>query len=263
MLKLLMSRKKITPLCEIEGNEIPIDKDGYVSLTALWRAAGSDPNKAPYEWLRQDEVLELLEIIEEEETVTGSNRNTKRRQPIKTRTGRSKAYEQGTWAIEIVAIKYGEYLSARYGLRVARGFREFEREKHNPDLKAKRAIEGYQAQGKSLKWVGLRLDGIVERKKFCSVLQKRGVKGPGWGSCTNGIYKSIGGTAKSLVRLKGLTIKQNLRDHLTDVELAAVQLSEVIATQEIEEKNARGNKELIKECKKAGNRVNRIFEKDE
>ena len=38
------------------GTEIRKDNEGRVSLTDLWKAAGSDENKKPVLWLRQEQT---------------------------------------------------------------------------------------------------------------------------------------------------------------------------------------------------------------
>ena len=46
-----------------QGYEIRSKDGGFVNLTSAWKATGAVESKAPKYWLRQDNVVELIEIV--------------------------------------------------------------------------------------------------------------------------------------------------------------------------------------------------------
>lgn len=119
-----------------------------------------------------------------------------------------------------------------------------------------------RATPESLKRIETRLQGKKIRVSFTAILQDRGVT-EGWqfGACTNAIYRPIlGGDAKQLKEERGLAKKENVRDHLSGVELAAVMLAENLALETIKNENATGFNQCHKASAKAGDRVKRVFE---
>lgn len=91
--------------------------DERVNLTDMWRAAGSDKAKSPYEWLRQDGTVQFLEYLGETLN-TGQGRVEKNAAPNGVsydlvhvdRGGR----EPGTWAHWQVGMAYAKYLSPEF-----------------------------------------------------------------------------------------------------------------------------------------------------
>lgn len=85
-------------------NRITVRLTGYFwCLNDMHRAAGSDPNKRPNDWLRSAQAQELIAFL-----TTGNSRSL-----VETVEGR----KGGTWADRRVAIAYAKYLSAEFHAR--------------------------------------------------------------------------------------------------------------------------------------------------
>ncbi|OZI07991.1 hypothetical protein BWI93_11590 [Siphonobacter sp. BAB-5385] len=101
---------------------------------------------------------------------------------------------------------------------------------------------------------------MATRKAFTSTLATHGVKQEGYRNCTNAVYAGLFGGTSEVVRMKkGLEKSQNIRDHLSRVELAAVQLAESLATENIENHSLRGNAQCELACTRASKSVGRAI----
>jgi DNA-damage-inducible protein D len=100
-------------------------------------------------------------------------------------------------------------------------------ETENPELGFERMTELYKAKGYSNEWVAQRLKTIEVRKELTDEWKDRGIKeGQEYSILTATIAKGTFGLNPSEHSdLKGLK-KQNLRDHMTPIELIFTALSE-------------------------------------
>ena len=110
-------------------------------------------------------------------------------------------------------------------------------ETENPELLSKRQAEIYKAKGYSDEWIGRRVQSMDTRKELTTEWKNRGVKeGHEYSILTATIAKgTFGLTPSEHSKFKGLD-KENLRDHMTSVELILTALSEE-ATKAITIKN--------------------------
>lgn len=114
-------------------------------------------------------------------------------------------------------------------------------------------IDFYLSKGYSLEWIEIRIKAIINRKKLTKVWKDGGIKDNiEYAILTNEIYKEWSGmTAKDYKKYKGIR-KENLRDNMTDIEVALTDLGE-IATREIAKENKpQGMKENRKTAKMGG-----------
>ena len=119
---------------------------------------------------------------------------------------------------------------------------EHQAEIKNPSLSIDKAITNYQKQGKSLKWIQSRTDGQIIRHIYTDTLKSHGVTKYGYATCTNAIYRPIlSCTAKGFLKKNNLPSDANPRDIMSVVELMEVSLSEALASEGIERKDAYGN----------------------
>ena len=97
----------------------------------------------------------------------------------------------------------------------------------NPELGIERIREIYLAKGYTEKWVNTRLKTMDIRKQLTDEWQQRGVKeGQEYAILTSEIAKATFGlTPNEHAKYKGLE-KQNLRDHMTNLELIFTMLGE-------------------------------------
>ncbi len=113
----------------------------------------------------------------------------------------------------------------------------------NPELAAARMREIYKAKGYSDEWIEKRVRGIAVRDELTSEWKKRGVKeGKEYSILTAEISKATFGLSPSDYKtLKGLTKPQeNLRDHMTDLELIFTMLGEASTSEITRNRNAQG-----------------------
>ena len=114
-------------------------------------------------------------------------------------------------------------------------------ENENPELTYERMMELYRAKGYSKEWIKERMQSITTRKALTDEWKNRGVKeGQEYSILTATIAKgTFGLTPSEHGRLKGLE-KQNLRDHMTPLELIFTSLGEEITRSETVEADAQG-----------------------
>ncbi|MHB8579922.1 MAG: BRO-N domain-containing protein [Ignavibacteriaceae bacterium] len=113
----------------------------------------------------------------------------------------------------------------------------------DPELAQTRIREIYKAKGYSDEWIEKRVRGIAVRDELTNEWKKRGVKeGKEYSILTAEISKATFGLVPSeYKKLKGLTKQQeNLRDHMTDLELIFTMLGEASTTEIAQNKNAQG-----------------------
>lgn len=108
-----------------------------ISLTDLWREAGSDENKRPVIWQRQDSTRQLIEALAV--MVKGDLKSL-----LKIKKGKY----GGTYAHKSIALAYAKYLDAKLHVLVNEVFFQRVEEEKNPDLIADRYIMTYQKKGK-------------------------------------------------------------------------------------------------------------------
>jgi DNA-damage-inducible protein D len=114
-------------------------------------------------------------------------------------------------------------------------------ETENPELAIERAKEIYKAKGYSDEWIASRLKSIEVRQQLTAEWQKRGINASkDYSFLTATIAKGTFGLSPSEhSQLKGLE-KQNLRDHMTNLELIFSMLGEESTRMIAEKDNAQG-----------------------
>lgn len=113
----------------------------------------------------------------------------------------------------------------------------------NPELAQARMRQIYKAKGYSDEWIEKRVRGVAIRDELTNEWKKRGVKeGKEYAILTSEISKATFGLAPGdYKKLKGLTKPQeNLRDHMTDLELIFSMLGEAATTEIARKKDAQG-----------------------
>ncbi|MBR4714569.1 MAG: hypothetical protein IKP34_00145 [Bacteroidales bacterium] len=102
----------------------------------------------------------------------------------------------------------------------------------DPELTFQMAVEDYRRQGYSDKWIENRLKSIRTRKELTDEWERSGVKEQkDFATLTNILTKAWSGmTTGEYKRYKGLT-KENLRDNMTNLELALNTLAEAATTE--------------------------------
>jgi len=125
----------------------------------------------------------------------------------------------------------------------------------NPELASRRIREIYKAKGYSDEWIEKRLRGIAVRDELTDEWKKRGVKEQiEFAILTSEISKATFGlTPSEYKELKSLPGKgENLRDHMTDLELIFTMLGEASTTKITKKADAKGFVENKTAAKKGG-----------
>ncbi|WAJ30969.1 KilA-N domain-containing protein [Antarcticirhabdus aurantiaca] len=99
-------------LIELDGSRVSL-KGEMVSLTGLWKAAGSDPSRKPAEWLGQEATKRFVDFLATSLEVSEVGEN---------HFGLVKSQKGGasrgvTWAHWQVALAYAKYLSPEFRVR--------------------------------------------------------------------------------------------------------------------------------------------------
>jgi DNA-damage-inducible protein D len=126
-------------------------------------------------------------------------------------------------------------------------------EAENPELLTDRQTELYRAKGYPDEWIAKRVQSIKTRKELTAEWKKRGItENREYGILTAVIAKgTFGLTPSEHGELKGLE-KQNLRDHMTNLELIFSALSEEATRQLTEKDDAKGYTESYEVAIKGG-----------
>lgn len=111
----------------------------------------------------------------------------------------------------------------------------------NPELAQARMKELYKAKGYSEEWIEKRVRGIAVRQELTDEWKKRNVKeGREYAILTNEISQAtFGKTVEEYKQFKKLD-RQNLRDHMNDLEIIFTMLGEASTTKIARGKNAQG-----------------------
>ena len=126
-------------------------------------------------------------------------------------------------------------------------------ETENPELSFDRMTEIYRAKGHTDKWIKERIQSITTRKQLTDEWKQRGVKeGQEYSILTATIAKGAFGLSPSEhSKLKGLD-KENLRDHMTPIELILTSLSEEVTRMITVKDDAQGFNENLDAAVKGG-----------
>ena len=109
-------------------------------------------------------------------------------------------------------------------------------ETEDPELSFDRAMETYLAKGYTKAWINQRLKSIEVRKELTDEWEKRGVqKGMDFAILTDIITKAWSGKSVKQYKKHKALKKENLRDHMTNLELVLNMLAEA-TTSEISKK---------------------------
>ena len=116
----------------------------------------------------------------------------------------------------------------------------------DPELNFEQAYADYRRLGYSDKWINQRLKSIEVRKELTDEWDRAGVKeGQQYASLTDIITQGWSGkTTGQYKRFKGLK-KENLRDNMTNIELALNTLAEASVTEISKSKNPKGFRQSV------------------
>lgn len=122
----------------------------------------------------------------------------------------------------------------------------------DPELSIDQAVNDYRRLGYSEGWINNRLKSIEVRKALTDEWKRGGVQGQQYATLTDIITKEWSGkTTRQYKNFKGLK-KENLRDNMTNVELALNTLAEASAAEISKQQNPKGLTQNKKVARKGG-----------
>lgn len=123
----------------------------------------------------------------------------------------------------------------------------------DPELSIEQAVRDYRRLGYSEKWINQRIKGVEVRKALTDEWRRAGiVEQKLYAALTSMMTKEWSGmTVKEYKQLKGLK-KENLRDNMTNIELALNMLAEASATNFSQKRNPKGYKQSAAVAKDGG-----------
>jgi len=220
---------------DYNGIQIAFEGKEKISLTDLWKAAGSERTSAPNFWIEQEENQRFIGTI-------AKSLNATLDCIIKTKRGKG----GGTWSHWQIALAYAKYLSPELHMFVNQCFMERLQEENNPELAIsrghERAIRTWKKQGKTDEWIAARIRTINAAKLNNRVLRKHGDDQMVYPMCANAMNRQIlGMEAKQYKEKNNLPIKAATRDFLNDIQLAELELASLVSSKRVQESSVYGN----------------------
>lgn len=122
----------------------------------------------------------------------------------------------------------------------------------DPELSIEQAVADYRRLGYSEAWINQRIRSIEVRKELTDEWQKGGVEGQQYASLTDIITKTWSGmTTRQYKQHKNLH-KENLRDNMTNIELALNTLAEASTTELARQQQPQGFQQNAKVAREGG-----------
>lgn len=136
---------------------------------------------------------------------------------------------------------------------LARVGKERIQEIENPELAIERARLTYEKKGYPKDWIAKRVQGIAIRQKLTDEWDDRGAKSThDYAILTNEIMQNAFGLkVNEYKEYKGLE-RENLRDHMTDLELVITMLGEATTTKLTKDRDSNGMKNLKRDAQDGG-----------
>ncbi|MBO4245274.1 MAG: phage antirepressor protein [Bacilli bacterium] len=149
-----------------------------------------------------------------------------------------------------------------FKLWLAKLGREKVDEVFDPSKGIDQMIDFYLSKGYSLEWIEKRIKAIVNRKKLTTTWKDHGIKeNYEYAILTNEIYKNWSGmTASEYKEYKNIR-KENLRDNMSDIEVALTDIGE-IATRELVRKHKPANLKDNKRLAQLGGHAAKVARED-
>lgn len=212
--------------------------DNYVNATKLCQSF----NKDVKDYKRWDKTKAFIQAVQNK---IGNNHPV-----LKVKRGKG----GGTYVHPLVAIHLAEWLNPDFSVYVKTTFKSY----LEKDIKLADNILQRQTDIEKVKWLKARVEGKIVRQQFTEELKERGVTGHGYAMNTDAINKEI--FDHPAKELKAIRKVENTRDGLSQIELAGLQLAELVAIKRMKEQGATGNTETTKCSKQAGKDIRKVIE---
>ena len=172
---------------------------------------------------------------------------------VKTAGGKQKAYCWNTEGMFRLIQSIPSPRAEPFKRWLARVGYERIKEIEDPELATKRTHAIYKAKGYSESWIAKRMRGIEVRETLTNEWKKRGAKeDTEYAILTAEISKAaFGMTPSEYKKFKNLK-RENLRDHMDDLELILAMLGEATTTKITRDRNSKGFVPLKKDAQEGG-----------
>jgi len=132
----------------------------------------------------------------------------------------------------------------------------------DPSKGIDKMIDYYLKKGYTLEWIEARIKAIIDRKKLTKVWNDNGItENYEFGILTNEIYKEWSGMTANEYKIYKNIRKENLRDNMTDIEVALADLGE-ISTRELAKKHKPLGLEQNRKVAKMGGHAAKVARDD-
>ena len=122
----------------------------------------------------------------------------------------------------------------------------------DPEMSIEQAMADYKRLGYSENWINQRLKSMEVRKELTDEWQRRGVEGQQFATLTDIITQAWADrSTKAYKQFKGLK-KENLRDNMTNIELALNTLAEASVTEISKQRRPKGFQQNVKVARSGG-----------
>lgn len=240
---------------KLRGKLIHKDTNGLISLNDIWTAGGFSKNQRPSDWLRLDSAKAF--IVAAMPKITGKSRSFAK-SDVKSVWYSKPGPGGGVYAHPLVAMAYAVYLSPALAVEVKDVFLRYKAA--DPTL-ADDVLS--RAGAEANHWAGVRALGRSERLKFTDTLKSHGVAGPGYGQCTDEVYKALfDARAKQLRSHFNLSKSGALRDAMSSSNLTYIMASESLASERIADEACRGNSECALATSTSAGFIRKALEDD-
>ncbi|HNN54720.1 MAG TPA: KilA-N domain-containing protein [Novosphingobium sp.] len=225
--------------------------DGLVCLDDIWIAAKSPKGKSPAKWRSGQPVRELqIALYEKLYGRTGNYEFARIIRQVKD--------PQRTFAHPILAVSYASFLSPQLAIEVKEVWLRYAQ--GDPTL-ADEILQKSSAEANE--WVGVRALSRATRKDYTATLHQHGVKGSGYGACTNAIYEELFDNSAFQLRLRWKIQKHgSLRDSMGLSELTYLMAAESLAKDRIGEENSQGNFECTIASSRSAHFIRKAIDDD-
>lgn len=236
----------------IRGVSVTEDENGYLRLDDIWRLAKAKPTRTPKHWRGNNAAKALIQALQQKVTHGYLKADKPNIPVIYAKRGKG---NEGTYGHPVLAAAYAGYLSPKLEIEVRTVWLRYRAA--DPTL-ADEVLQ--RATAEANEWAGMRALGRAARKEYVDILVRHEVSGPGIGSCTNAIYQGIYGTnTQGLKDRMKIADTANLRDHFTTADLAYTMAAEMLAKEDIEESNHRGDKSCRKASSEAAKAIGKAI----
>jgi DNA-damage-inducible protein D len=173
---------------------------------------------------------------------------------IFSRDGEELRFVNGVGVFRLIQDIPGKHAERLRRIIAERSF-ELAQEEADPELAVRRAINSYKRAGRTDDWIKARMRSIVSRHAFTDQMKESGAKeAVDYAILTNIVHEETFAVSiqhhKSVKMLK----KENLRDHMTELELTLSVLGEQTSTAVAKKRGAK-NITQAKEACTAGGRI--------